>query len=449
METESYRIAADTYLDHRISVPLDRSGALADTITVFAREIVRDGQEKSPRLVFFQGGPGSPAPRPAPLSGWLDWALGHYRVVLFDQRGTGASTPIDADVVLARGDSEAQADFLSCFRADSIIADAEDLRRELQGDEPWHVLGQSYGGFINTAYLSIAPEGLASVMITAGLPAVTEHAIETYRRTWPLTEKRNREMYETFPGLRERAWNVAVHLEEYDERLVTGERLTPARMRMLGIVLGYSYGPQTLHFLFEDPFVTINGEKRLNSRFLTQASEKLSFAGNPIYGILHESIYAGTAPGPTQWAAHRARAEFPLFAIPGTEESQFGTEREARDADMDLLFSGEHVFPWQMTEDPALAPIADAVNLVAGRDFDSLYNLDVLAENTVPSSGWVYWDDMFVPASLSLDTAQRINGFKPILTNDYHHDGLRMDGATLLERMHSVNQENMRQHLRG
>ena len=439
LETDTYRIAADTFLDHRISVPLDRSGTIPGGITVFAREIVRDGGEKAPRLVFFQGGPGSAAPRPAPVGGWIEWALGHYRVVLIDQRGTGASHPIDAAVIGEQGDPQAQADFLACFRADSIIADAEDLRHELQGDEPWHVLGQSYGGFINTAYLSRAPEGLASVMITAGLPSVTRHAIETYRLTWPLTEKRCAEMYRTFPGLRDRVWDVAVHLDEHDERLVTGERLSAARMRMLGLLLGYSYGPQSLHFMFADPFVTVRGEKRLNSRFLIEASEHLSFAANPIYGVLHESIYAGTAAGPTDWAAHRARSEFPHFALPGTPDSPFSTEREARDAGTDLLFSGEHVFPWQMREDPALAPLAEAAHLVAARPFDSLYDLDVLAENTVPASGWIYWDDMFVPAALSLETAEQIRGFQPIITNDYHHDGLRADGAKLLERMHVLN----------
>ena len=439
METETYRIGADTYSDMRMSAPLDRSGSIAGEIKIFAREIVRDGHEKAPRLVFFQGGPGSPAPRPAPLGGWIDWALSHYRVVLFDQRGTGASTPLDADTILAQGDPHAQADYLACFRADSIIADAEELRRELQDDKPWHVLGQSYGGFINTAYLSTAPEGLASVMITAGLPSVTEHAIETYRKTWPLTHKRNRQMYETFPGLAERTWDVAVHLESHDEHLVTGERLTPERMRMLGIILGYSYGPQSLHFLFEDPFTTVRGTKKLTSRFLIQASQQLSFSSNPLYGILHESIYGGTSGGPTGWAAHRARAEFPQFAIPGTADSPYSSEREARRAGEDMLFSGEHVFPWQMTQDPALAPVADAINIVAGRHFPSLYDLEVLAENTVPATGWVYWDDMFVPAALSLDTAERIKGFKPLITNDYHHDGLRIDGAALLEKMHIVN----------
>ncbi|WP_182353807.1 alpha/beta fold hydrolase [Flaviflexus huanghaiensis] len=439
METDTYRIAADTYLDHRMSVPLDRSGALPGTITLFSREIVRHGKENAPRLVFFQGGPGSPAPRPEPVSGWIDWALDHYRVVLIDQRGTGASDPLDAAVIGDERDPQAQADFLSCFRADSIIDDAEDLRRTLQEDEPWHVLGQSYGGFINTAYLSRAPHGLASVMITAGLPSVTRHAIDTYRATWQLTEKRNAAMYRTFPGLAQRVWDVAVHLDEHDERLATGERLTAARLRMLGLVLGYSYGPQSLHFLFENPFVTINGQKRLSSRFLLQTSDRLTFGPNPLYGVLHETIYAGTAPGPTNWAAHRARAEFPQFALPGTGESPFATEREARGAGADFLFSGEHVFPWQMREDPALAPLAEAADLLATRNFDSLYDSAALAENTVPASGWIYWDDMFVPATLSLETAEQIASFEPIMTNDYHHDGLRADGAKLLERMHALN----------
>lgn len=446
IETERYRIGRDTFSDHRIEVPLDRSGKLAGNISVFAREVVRDGQEKAPRLVFFQGGPGSPAPRPAPVGGWVDWLLNHYRVILFDQRGTGASSPIDSAIVTAQGDSAAQADYLACFRADAIIDDAEQLRQELQGDKPWHVLGQSFGGFINTAYLSRAPYGLASVMITAGLPSVSKHADETYRLTWASTKARNEEMFRSFPGLHDRVWDVAVHLENSDERLVTGERLTPARLRMLGLVLGYSYGPQTLRFLFEDPFTVIKGEKKLNSRFLLQVSDRLSFAQNPIYGVLHESIYSGTAGGPTSWSAHRMRNEFPDHALPGTEQSPHETEKAAQQAGAQFLFSGEHVFPWQISDDPSLAPMAEAANLVAERSFPRLYNTEVLNENTVPASGWVFWDDMFVPASLSLETAAQIRGFKPFLTNDYHHDGLRADGPKLLERMHSWNMQQRSGH---
>lgn len=428
-----------TITDMSLVVDLDRSGRLPGNIEIFAREIVRDGKEDCPRLVYFQGGPGFPAPRPVKPAGWINWALDHYRLILLDERGTGSSHPLEASVVLERGDAAAQADFLACFRADAMVADAEELRRELQGDTPWHVLGQSYGGFINTCYLSLSPEGLASVMITAGLPSVTEHAEETYRRTWRKLEERHATL-EPFPKMNERLWDLAVHLEEHEEFLPGGERLTPRRLRMLGIDLGRSTGPAHLHFLTEDPYLTVNGERRLKDRFLDQVAAALSYRSQPMYGIMHETIYAGTAPGATNWAAHRMRQEFEQFALPGTPASPYGSEREARDAGAPFRLSGEHVFPWQMTDDPALAPMAEAADILAHReDFPSLYRPEVLAENEVPTSAWVYWDDMFVPAELSLATAAQIRSSQPILTNDYQHDGLGVDGPKLLQRMHEQN----------
>jgi hypothetical protein len=56
-------------------------------------------------------------------------------------------------------------------RADSIVRDAELVRKvlvPLKGR--WSILGQSFGGFCCLSYLSLAPEGLAEVLITGGLP---------------------------------------------------------------------------------------------------------------------------------------------------------------------------------------------------------------------------------------------------------------------------------------
>src|SRR5699024_5929202 len=174
LTSQSYRLPGHAVHEYELTVPLDpagalagssssgalagssSSGALAGTITVFAREFVRDGGAHLPRLVWFQGGPGARADRPTTLSGWLERALEDYRVVLLDQRGTGRSTPADAATIPAVGSPAAQAEYLACLRADSIVADAEALRRALQGDEPWTALGQSYGGFITTCYLSQA-----------------------------------------------------------------------------------------------------------------------------------------------------------------------------------------------------------------------------------------------------------------------------------------------------
>jgi hypothetical protein len=72
---------------------------------------------------------------------------------------------------MARFDSaKAQADYLTHFRADAIVLDAELIRRDLAGDAPWSVLGQSFGGFCTVSYLSFAPHGIREAFITGGLP---------------------------------------------------------------------------------------------------------------------------------------------------------------------------------------------------------------------------------------------------------------------------------------
>ena len=437
----TYTYNGHTYLEHVLDVPLDRTGTIPGTIEVFAREVYRNGNEDKPRLAFFQGGPGSPSPRMSAVSEWMTRALEDFRLVLIDQRGTGDSTPLEAPWLTEFGGPAEQAEVLSCFRADAIVEDAEDLRRHLQGDEPWHVLGQSFGGFIITRYLSAHQDSLASTMITAGLPSVDAHVDDTYRLTWAATLKRNAKFGRDFPHVAGAVWDVAQYLEDNEIRFPSGARFTPARLRMLGLGLGSSTGPHALADLFESPFLTVGGEKRLTARFLHAAEARLSYATNPIYAILHESIYAGTRPGSTSWSAHRVRDEFAIAAIPGTDASPYGSEAEARAAGAPFVFSGEHMFPWLFDDDPDLSPMREAAHLVAAREFDSLYDLQALAENRVPSAAWIYYDDMFVPASESIRTAERAN-ITYMLTNDYHHDGLRVDGVKLLDRMMAENRRS-------
>src|SRR5204863_1360937 len=110
-----------------------------------AREVADPDGLDRPLLLFLQGGPGHEAARPTSNpSGpaWLGRALQDFRVVLLDQRGTGRSTPVGA---LAGRAPREQADYLTHFRADAIVRDAECLRRSLNA-ERWSVLGQSFGG---------------------------------------------------------------------------------------------------------------------------------------------------------------------------------------------------------------------------------------------------------------------------------------------------------------
>lgn len=437
LRTITFSLPGYTSYEHRLAVPLVHEGldysAAQREIEIFARELVRDGNADAPRIVFFQGGPGSPATRPETMNGWVQRILEDYRLVLLDERGTGQSSAIDARVLTGIGTPEEQADYLACFRQDSIVADAEALRRELQGDSPWSALGQSFGGFCITTYLSQAPGGLTEAMITAGLPSTHRHADDVYRLTYAQTERRHQQFFERYPGDEDTCWRIVGHLSDSaaagePELLPTGDALTSRRFRMLGITLGSSYGFEKLHYILEDPFV----DGRLTSRFLTAVSAELSYGPNPLYWALHESIYQQRNLAP-RWSAHRVRGQFPQFR---QTEPSASAERALRAEGHGFRFTGEHVFPWQSEEDPALAPIAEAVNLLATReDLPNLHDRGVLAANTVPVVAWIYTQDMFVPAEICHETAADIAGIKTLVSQDYHHDALRSHGPAVVDAM--------------
>ncbi len=74
MKLYTHRIPGLVLTDHEFTVPLDYTRPDGEQITVFAREVVAPGKEDAglPWLVFFQGGPGFPSPRPNDRTGWLN-----------------------------------------------------------------------------------------------------------------------------------------------------------------------------------------------------------------------------------------------------------------------------------------------------------------------------------------------------------------------------------------
>src|SRR3954468_12675156 len=124
----SYATRGLVLTEHEFAVPLDHARPDGETITVFAREVADPDGRDRPLLVYLQGGPGSEAPRPTrhPSSpGWLERALTDFRVLMLDQRGTGRSTPVGALPGLTPAE---KAEYLTHFRADSIVRDAEAIR---------------------------------------------------------------------------------------------------------------------------------------------------------------------------------------------------------------------------------------------------------------------------------------------------------------------------------
>lgn len=400
---ESILVPGLAITEHSFEVPLDHAGQRGERITVFAREVADPDGRDRPVLVYFQGGPGFEAPRPArnpSAPAWLERALKEFRVLMLDQRGTGRSTPVGALTGLT---PPQQADYLAHFRADSIVRDAEWIRREL-GIDSWSVLGQSFGGFCVMTYLSLAPESLREALITGGLAPVGRHIDEVYRRTYVRVLERNRRYFDRYPGDRERIRRLHRQIETDELLLPDGDRLTWRRFRQLGLMLGMSDGADALHYILELP--------PASRPFLHDVERAVGFARNPIYAILHEASYADGCV--TGWSAER----------------MLPAEFEERD-----LLTGEHVYSWMFEDYGALAPLNEAAQILAHREWPRLYDRDVLRSSEVPAAAAIYADDMYVERDFSEETASEIGGLRTWLTSEYQHNGLRVDGGRILDRL--------------
>ena len=401
--------------EHTFPVPLDHARPDGPTIDVFAREVVAAGREREslPWLLFLQGGPGGASPRPVNAGGWVGQAVKTHRVLLLDQRGTGRSTPVTARTV--RGlDPPTLAAYLCNFRADSIVADAELIRPRLTGGDPWATLGQSYGGFITLTYLSQAPQGLLACYVTGGVPGLTATADDVYSRTYPRVAAKNAEFFRRFPEDVALARAIGDHLHGNDVRLPDGDRFSLGRFRYLGAIFGTSDGFERLHWMLE----TAWDGKELADGFRYQAMATSGFVDSPIY-VLQEFTY-GQGNGATGWAAQRAIHRHPEFA----------------DDANPLLFTGEMMYPWMFREIAALRPFEGAAELLAHTEnWPRLYDPARLAANEVPLMAAVYFDDMYVDSALQLETLRAVGGSRAWVTNEYEHDGLRVDDGRVLARL--------------
>ncbi|MGW1259961.1 alpha/beta fold hydrolase [Streptomyces sp. NPDC002513] len=422
----SYRQPGVVLTDRRFTVPLDHDAPDGETVELYAREVVASHKTDAdlPWLVYLQGGPGFGANRFIGKQAWLGRALEEYRVLLLDQRGTGASTPANRQTLPLRGGPRAQADYLTRFRADSIVRDCEAIRPQLTGGAPWTVLGQSFGGFCTVNYLSTAPEGLRAALITGGLPSLDAHADDVYRAAYPRIERKVAAHYGRYPQDVERARRIAEHLLEHEPVLAGGYRLTVEAFQSLGILLGGSEGSHRLHFLLENAFVRTPQGPALSDAFQEEAGALLSYAGHPLYALVHEASY-GQDGRPTAWSAERVRAEFP----------QFDAAKALAGAGP-VLFTGESVHPWMFDTDPALRPLRETAHLLAERtDWTPLYDPARLAVNEVPVAAAVYHDDMYVDTAHALRTARLIRGLRTWVTDEFEHDGVRASGPRVLDRL--------------
>jgi pimeloyl-ACP methyl ester carboxylesterase len=402
MTEYTYTLPGAVLTEREHVVPLDHARPDGPEITVFSRELAAPDGRDRPYLIFQQGGPGGEATRPtAPPSGWQKRAIADYRVLLIDQRGTGRSTPV-GDIP---GDTpEAQAAYMTHLRADSIVRDAELIRKEL-GVDRWSILGQSFGGFCAMTYLSIAPGGLREAFLTGGLSPIGRSPDEIYGATWKRVVQLNEFHFTRYPEDRARIAEIIRRLDAEDIRLPTGDRLTSRRFRQIGLKLGDSAGRELIHHIVELPF----GSRA----FLHDLSDGGGrFERNPIYATLHESSYADGFP--TRWAAHRTTP----------------AEVEERG-----YLTAEQVFPWMWEDYAGLRSHRDAAHILADHPWPRLYDAEQLARNEIPVAATIYSNDLYVERDFAVETARAIRGLRTWETDEFEHNGLRADGEKVLGRL--------------
>lgn len=417
MNAQSFVDTGLHYTPHTFKVPLDYKDESKGTIEVFARSVCLVGDEGStkPWLVYFQGGPGFPSPRQNGHNGWIKRALQEYRVLLLDQRGTGNSSVINHQT-LAHMTPQQQAEYLSHFRADNIVRDAEFIRQQF-GVEKWEILGQSFGGFCSLTYLSLFPESLTRSYITGGVPSVSRHPDDVYQATFKRTMDKNQAFFQQFPKAQQLCQTIADHLLEIEEFLPNGQRFTVEQFQQIGINFGVSDTFLPTYYWLESALIEVSGKTQLRYEFLSDMLAQQNFQTNPIYAILHESIYCqGFA---SNWSAHRIRQSNQVFNY---------------EKGKPFYFTGEMVFPWMFDQYVNLKPLKQAAELLASKeDWPPLYDQNQLAMNQVPVSCAVYADDMFVEMDISRETLASMPNAKAWITNEYEHNGLRADGERILD----------------
>jgi pimeloyl-ACP methyl ester carboxylesterase len=159
----------------KVSVPIDRSGAVPGSIPL---NVVRIPAKKpSGKAVFaFAGGPGQGAtPFATDFAFQLARAQRTHDILVFDQRGTGESSPIDCtDVDRVRDIREAGAQIRACaqklgatapfYTTQDTVADIESIRAEV-GYEKISLFGVSYGTKVQLAYAAAFPQRVERMVL--------------------------------------------------------------------------------------------------------------------------------------------------------------------------------------------------------------------------------------------------------------------------------------------
>ncbi len=164
-----------------ITVPLDRSGSVGGAVTLKVERLQATASPSQSAVVALAGGPGQAAiPLASDTATAIAPALGGRDLVMFDQRGTGASGPLACRALEGEGGlaTIGQA-FERCalqigpgrgsYTTAESVGDIEALRQAL-GYQKLVLFGVSYGTKVALRYAERYPQNVESLLLDSVVP---------------------------------------------------------------------------------------------------------------------------------------------------------------------------------------------------------------------------------------------------------------------------------------
>ena len=268
------------------------------------------GNPKGKPVIFLHGGPGAgTSPRHRQF---FDPAK--YRIILFDQRGSGKSTPF------------------ACLEQNTtwdLVADIEKLR-DMLGINRWQVFGGSWGSTLALAYSETHPDRVTEIILR-GIFLIREKEItwfyqfgasEIYPDTWedylaPIPVEERGDLVSAYYK-RLTSSDVAVQ-KEAARAWSIWEATTSKLLPDPGMVA--HYGDEE----FSLAFARIECHYFVNKAFQKEDNQLLNHIGKirHIPAVIVQSRYDVVCPMDSAWTLHKAWPEADFIIVPDAGHSAF------------------------------------------------------------------------------------------------------------------------------
>jgi pimeloyl-ACP methyl ester carboxylesterase len=164
----------------QLAVPIDRAGAVPGTLTLAIKRAVATANPNAAAVIALAGGPGQAAvPAVAEFASILGPALTNRDLVVFDQRGTGASSRLRCSAFERASSSSITDAARACanelgparghFRSAESVDDIESVRVE-SGYQKIVLFGVSYGTKVALDYAAKYPANVEAVVLDSVVP---------------------------------------------------------------------------------------------------------------------------------------------------------------------------------------------------------------------------------------------------------------------------------------